>query len=176
MKNDFTPLIKPQEILKESEIEFLRKKDNLSGLFLILHAWFVILLCLLIYSLFPNMITFFLAVILIGGRQLGLAILMHEGAHGLINNKVRTNDFLSQWFCAFPVWLDTYGYRHYHLSHHRHTQKENDPDIGLSKPFPVSKTSFTRKVTRDLFGISGIQQRYELIFNILLNKILKINS
>lgn len=170
MNNNFTPLIKPNEILKEDEINFLKKKDDKKGFLLILHAWFVILFCVSIYSLFPNIITFFLAVILIGGRQLGLAILMHEGAHGLINNKVQTNDFISQWFCAFPVWLDTYGYRHYHLSHHRHTQKENDPDIGLSKPFPVSKKSFARKVLRDIFGISGGQQRYEFIFNILLNR------
>jgi len=95
---------------------------------------------------------------------------MHEGAHGLINNKIKTNDFISQWFCAFPVWLDTYGYRHYHLSHHRHTQKENDPDLSLSKPFPISKMSFLRKVLRDLSGISGLKQKYELIFKTLLNK------
>ena len=170
MNNNFTPFIKPKEILKEDEIEFLKKKDDKTGSLLILHAWFVILLCVLIYSLFPNIITFFLAVILIGGRQLGLAILMHEGAHGLINNKIKTNDFISQWFCAFPVWLDTYGYRHYHLSHHRHTQKENDPDLSLSKPFPISKMSFLRKVLRDLSGISGLKQKYELIFKTLLNK------
>ena len=170
MNNNFTPFIKPKEILKEDEIEFLKKKDDKTGSLLILHAWFVILLCVLIYSLFPNIVTFFLAVIIIGGRQLGLAILMHEGAHGLINNKIKTNDFISQWFCAFPVWLDTYGYRHYHLSHHRHTQKENDPDLSLSKPFPISKMSFLRKVLRDLSGISGLKQKYELIFKTLLNK------
>ena len=170
MSNNFTPLIKPKEILKEDEIEFLKKKDDKTGSLLILHAWFVIVLCVLIYSLFPNIVTFFLAVVLIGGRQLGLAILMHEGAHGLINNKIKTNDFISQWFCAFPVWLDTYGYRHYHLSHHRHTQKENDPDLSLSKPFPISKMSFLRKVLRDLSGISGLKQKYELIFKTLLNK------
>lgn len=170
MTSNLTPLIKPHEILSNDEITFLKKKDDIKGISLIIHAWLVVFICISIYYLFPNIFTFLLAVILIGGRQLGLAILMHEGAHGLINNKVKTNDFISQWLCAFPVWLDTYGYRHYHLSHHRHTQKEDDPDIGLSKPFPVSKSSFTRKVLRDLLGISGLQQRYELIFNILLNK------
>ena len=170
MSEDLTPVIKPNEILDEKELEFLRKKDDTNGLFLIIHAWSIIFLCIVIYSLFPNVITFFLAVMLIGGRQLGLAILMHEGAHGLINSNIKMNDFISQCFCAFPVWLDTYGYRHYHLSHHRHTQKENDPDIGLSKPFPVSKISFSRKVLRDLLGVSGAQQRYEVIFNILFNK------
>ena len=81
MNNNFTPLIKPKEILKEDEIEFLKKKDDKTGSLLILHAWFVILLCVLIYSLFPNIVTFFLAVILIGGRQLGLAILTVSYTH-----------------------------------------------------------------------------------------------
>ena len=81
MKNNLTPVIKPNEILDEDQIKFLRTKDNVNGFFLIFHAWFVIFLCISIYSLFPNILTFLLAVILIGGRQLGLAILMHEGAH-----------------------------------------------------------------------------------------------
>ena len=45
MTNNFTPLIKPNEILKEDEITYLKTKDNLSGFFLILHAWFVVLFC-----------------------------------------------------------------------------------------------------------------------------------
>ena len=94
MKSNLTPLIKPNEFLNKDEIIFLRKKDNKSGFFLILHAWFVILFCISIYSIFPNLITFIFAIILIGGRQLGLAILMHEGAHGLINSSSKTNDFI----------------------------------------------------------------------------------
>ena len=95
---------------------------------------------------------------------------MHEGAHGLIVNNTKNNNLLSQWICAFPVWSDTYGYRHYHLAHHRHTQTADDPDLSLSKPFPVNKLSFIRKVLRDIFGITGFVQRYELIFKTLLTK------
>ena len=93
---------------------------------------------------------------------------MHEGAHGLLVNNTKNNNLLSQWICAFPVWSDTYGYRHYHLAHHRHTQTADDPDLSLSKPFPVNKLSFIRKVLRDIFGITGLVQRYELIFKTLL--------
>ena len=32
----------------------------------------------------PNPLTFVLAVMVIGARQLGLAILMHDAAHGLL--------------------------------------------------------------------------------------------
>ena len=56
--NRLINLIKPDEILKESEIEFLKKKDNKSGFFLILHAWFIILLCILIFVYFIQYLLF----------------------------------------------------------------------------------------------------------------------
>ena len=163
-----TPQIKPQEILEDHEISHLREKSDFKGISMLVHAWFIILASLTVYTIFPNAVTFLLAVLVIAGRQLGLAILMHEGAHGLIVNNTKHNNLLSQWICAFPVWSDTYGYRHYHLAHHRHTQTADDPDLSLSKPFPVNKLSFIRKVLRDIFGITGFVQRYELIFKTLL--------
>ena len=163
-----TPQIKPQEILEDHEILNLREKSDFKGISMLAHAWFVILVTLIIFTIFPNVITFLLAVLIIAGRQLGLAILMHEGAHGLIVNNTKNNNLLSQWICAFPVWSDTYGYRHYHLAHHRHTQTADDPDLSLSKPFPVNRLSFSRKVLRDISGITGLVQRYELIFKTLL--------
>ena len=169
MEKVYTPSLKPTDILSKEDIQYLRTKSDFKGLMQIAHAWIVILGCLFVYTLFPNVITFAVAVILIAGRQLGLAILMHEGAHGLITNNTKTNNKVSQWLCAFPVWSDTYGYRHYHLSHHRHTQTKDDPDLSLSKPFPVTRQSFFRKVLRDVFGISGITQRYQLIFKTLMS-------
>jgi fatty acid desaturase len=56
-------------------------------------------------------------------------------------------------------------YRMYHLQHHRYTWTKNDPDLGLAKPFPISKTSFRRKMLRDLSGQTGYQ-RYKLIFRL----------
>ena len=163
-----TPQIKPQEILEDHEISHLREKSDFKGISMLVHAWLIILASLTVYTIFPNAVTFLLAVLVIAGRQLGLAILMHEGAHGLIVNNTKHNNLLSQWICAFPVWSDTYGYRHYHLAHHRHTQTADDPDLSLSKPFPVNRLSFIRKVFRDISGITGLVQRYELIFKTLL--------
>ena len=67
---------------------------------------------------------FVLAVMLIGSRQLGLAILMHEGAHGCFSRNDRRNTLLSQWLCAYPIFADMRAYRRYHLSHHAHTQQD----------------------------------------------------
>ena len=138
-----TPTIKPEEILDSSQIKYLRTKSSLMGTFLVAHAWLVIFSLLFIYTLFPSFILYLVVITLIAGRQLGLAILMHEGAHGLIANNVRFNNYISQFFCAFPMAVDTYDYRHYHLKHHRYTQTEDDPDLVLSKPFPITTVSYT---------------------------------
>ena len=171
-----TPTIKPEEILDSSQIKYLRTKSSLMSTLLVAHAWLVIFSLLFIYTLFPSFILYLVVITLIAGRQLGLAILMHEGAHGLIANNVRFNNYISQFFCAFPMAVDTYDYRHYHLKHHRHTQTEDDPDLVLSKPFPITKSSFIRKMLRDLTGITGIKQRYQSIQKTFDNDTLKVDG
>ena len=171
-----TPAIKPEEILDSSQIKYLRTKSSLMGTLLVAHAWLVIFSLLFIYTLFPSFILYLVVITFIAGRQLGLAILMHEGAHGLIANNVRFNNYISQFFCAFPMAVDTYDYRHYHLKHHRHTQTEDDPDLVLSKPFPITKSSFIRKMLRDLTGITGIKQRYQSIQKTFDNDTLKVDG
>ncbi len=112
-----------------------------------------------LYAFWPNPLTFIVAVILIGGRQLGLAILMHDAVHGVLMRTKAWNDPVSQWLCAYPVFNDTIRYRTYHLVHHRNTQQPDDPDIGLSAPFPITRASFYRKMIRDITGQTGFKQR-----------------
>ena len=45
------------------------------------------------------------------------------------------------------------------LLHHRSTQQPNDPDLGLSAKFPITRESFKRKMIRDLTGQTGFKQR-----------------
>jgi fatty acid desaturase len=171
-----TPTIKPDEILDSSQIKYLRTKSSLMGTLLVAHAWLVIFSLLFVYTLFPSFILYLVIITFIAGRQLGLAILMHEGAHGLIANNIKLNNYISQFFCAFPMAVDTYDYRHYHLKHHRHTQTEDDPDLVLSKPFPITMSSFIRKMLRDLSGITGIKQRYQSIKKTFDNDTLKVDG
>lgn len=123
------------------------------------HAWAVIAAAVALVALFPNPLTYGLAVVMIGSRQLGLAILMHDGAHGAFVKDERWNMRLSQWLCAFPVFAETRAYRKYHLQHHAHTQTEDDPDLALSAPFPITRASYKRKFWRDITGQTGYQQR-----------------
>jgi fatty acid desaturase len=97
-----------------------------------------------------------LAVAIIGGRQLGLAILMHDAAHRALHPDPRVNDFLGNWLCN-PV---LHRYRPYHLTHHKFAQQDEDPDLVLSAPFPITKASLRRKLIRDLTGQTFLKQRF----------------
>jgi fatty acid desaturase len=121
----------------------------------------VIGVAMAVYAVWPNPLTFLLAVLVIGSRQLGLAILMHDAAHGVLMRTRWLNEWVSQWLCAYPVGADTISYRHYHLKHHRSTQQKDDPDLGLSAPFPITKSSYRRKFIRDITGQTGFKQRRE---------------
>lgn len=116
-----------------------------------------------IFAWWPNPFTFLLAVMVIGGRQLGLAILMHDAAHGLLFADRRLNEWVGTWLCAYPVFTSLALYRPYHLQHHRFTQQSGDPDLGLSAPFPISRSSLGRKIVRDLTGRTAFLRRGEQI-------------
>ena len=103
----------------------------------------------------------------IGSRQFALAVLAHDGAHNLLFSNSKINDFMSQWFCAYPIFQDNRVYRPYHLKHHRFTETENDPDLSLSAPFPITKKSFFRKVLRDLSGVTGYKRYSSSLVSIL---------
>ena len=110
------------------------------------------------FALWPNLLTFLGAAIVIGSRQLGLAILMHEAAHNALFRSRRLNDLAGEWLCGRPILAELASYRHYHLTHHRHTQTDLDPDLALSAKFPTSHASLRRKFLRDLTGQTGLKQ------------------
>ncbi|MEM9495251.1 MAG: fatty acid desaturase family protein [Pseudomonadota bacterium] len=154
---------RPREVFSQADWEKLRRVSSWRGLFLVVHAWGVIALALAASAVFPNPLTWLLAIMVIGARQLGLAILMHEAAHGILHPNKKVNDFVGQWLCAAPVGASLQSYRDYHLSHHRFTQTTADPDLPLSAPFPVSRASLMRKVIRDLTGQTFLKQRLGLL-------------
>ena len=152
---------KPQDLLSKEQLKIIRKKRDWINVVSISMNWLQILAAMALFFYFPNVLTFLLSVIVIGSRQFALAVLAHEGAHNLLFSNEKINDFASQWFCAFPLFSDNRPYRPYHLAHHRFTESENDPDLSLSAPFPITKASFRRKVIRDLTGQTGFK-RYSI--------------
>jgi fatty acid desaturase len=135
------------------------------GLWLVIHAWVVIALAAFggawawDYHWLLGMAATPVALAIIGGRHLGLAILMHDGAHGLLHPNRKWNNWLGQWPSGAATGSDLYAYRTYHLTHHKFTQQPEDPDLSLSAPFPTSRASLRRKVIRDLTAQTFFKQR-----------------
>ena len=81
-------------------IRALAARSDRMGAWLILHCWGVIALAVGLFALWPNPLTFLAAVVLIGSRQLGLAILMHEAAHNALFKTRALNEFVGEWLCG----------------------------------------------------------------------------
>jgi fatty acid desaturase len=155
--------IDPKTVFTPDEWRHLTSRSSLRGLWLVLHAWGTIAASIALVSLWPNPLTWLIAVMIVGTRQLGLAILMHEAAHGGLHGNKAVNEWIGQWLCAVPVGADLPSYRSYHLQHHKFTQQPEDPDLSLSAPFPISKDSYRRKAIRDLTGQTFVKQRLPLL-------------
>ena len=149
------------KLLTAEQVQRLRARSDIVGALLVLHAWALIGGSMALFVWWPNPVTFVIAVMVIGARQLGLAILMHDAAHGLLFDNRRLNEWAGSWLCAAPVFTSLQLYRPYHLTHHRHTQQAEDPDLGLSAPFPITRKSLWRKIGRDLSGRTAYQRRIE---------------
>lgn len=154
--------VKASDLFTPAELERVRHPSNLLGIAVVAHCWIVVAGAMALTAwqwwLAP------LAFVTIGARQLGFGILMHDAAHGVLTRSKRLNDFLGQWFLAYPVGGDLLSYRAYHLKHHRRTQQSDDPDLELSAHFPITRASFKRKMIRDFTGQTGYQQRKASIF------------
>jgi len=158
--------IDPKTVFTPGEWARLTSRSSARGLWLVAHCWGTIAAAVALVTIWPNPLTWLIAVMIVGTRQLGLAILMHEAAHGGLHANKAANEFAGQWLCAVPVGASLAGYRAYHLKHHRYTQQPEDPDLGLSAPFPISKDSFYRKAFRDLTGQTFYKQRSPLFLEL----------
>ena len=146
--------VKPEDFFSPEEWQNLSARSNWVGLLLVAHCWLVIGGAIAIGIVWP--VTIPLGVMLVGNRQLGLFVLMHDAAHGALHTNRKVNDWVGKWLCG----TDLHAYRAYHLQHHRFVQQTHDPDLVLSAPFPVSRASLRRKMLRDLSGQTFFKQRF----------------
>lgn len=155
----------PRQIFGNEDWAAITAASQWRGMWLVVHGWLVVALAAFggamawDYHWLAGLAATPFALAIIGGRQLGLAILMHEGAHGLLHPNRKLNNFLGQWPTGAATGSDLHAYRAYHLTHHKFTQQPEDPDLSLSAPFPTSRASLRRKVVRDLTGQTFFKQR-----------------
>ena len=152
-----TTQCKLRELFSPAEIAQLTARSNLRGFWAIASTWLIIAAVFAVLARWPNPLTFIAALVLIAGRQLALAILEHEAAHGTLFKTRWMNEVLGDWLCARPIWQHMPKYRVHHFVHHTKTGTELDPDVSLHEGYPVTRQSMRRKIARDLSGYTGIK-------------------
>src|SRR3954471_8616317 len=99
--------------LSRDQIRAFTRTSNLAGAYAILSTWAVIAATFVALAYQP--LLFPVAVVILGGRQLALAVIMHEGAHHTLFTSRRL-DLVIDLTCAAPVWSDIARYRKHHLA------------------------------------------------------------
>ena len=145
-------------VLTPEERRSLLTINPLRSWWMVASNWLLIFATMALVAWAPNPLTIIAALFVIAARQLGMAIVMHEAAHRTLFRNRRLNDWVGNWLAAYPVWAEAGPYRAYHLVHHSRTGTDQDPDLGLAAPFPITRASFRRKVWRDLSGQTGWKQ------------------
>lgn len=141
----------------KDEIAALTRRSDLRGAWAIASTWAVVGVAFSAAARWPTVPVIAAAIVVIAGRQLALAILQHEGAHGTLFATRWMNVVLADWLCARPVWQHLGKYRAHHLVHHTKTATDRDPDLSLYAGYPVTRGSLARKLARDLAGLTGVK-------------------
>ena len=152
-----------KDYLSKEEISELLQKSDWKAVLEILDTWFWIAVAFTIAGIWPNPLTIVLSLFMLGGKQLACAIIMHDTSHYAQFKSKKANKISGNLFGGWPVFFGVGQYRPYHLAHHSHTGKDNDPDLNLTKGYPAGRKSLLRKILRDLIGLTGIKILYALI-------------
>lgn len=148
--------MRASDFLSKEEIQSFTQRSNFHGFWSIFFNWAMIVAIFAVVIAWSNPLTWLLGVLFLGGRQLGLAVLMHEAGHKTLFKTDRLNERVGQWLCAYPVLGDVNAYGASHRVHHRFAGTDEDPDLPNYQNYPVTRTSFLRKIKRDLTGQTGM--------------------
>ncbi len=145
--------------LSTDEIQRLVTASDVQGAWSVLTSWALIAGAFGVLASFPTQsLAWVVSLVVLGGRQLALAILMHECAHQSLFATPALNEHVGRWLCAAPVWQRLGDYRTHHIKHHARTSLEDDPDLGLADAFPTTRAGLARKFVRDVSGIAFLRR------------------
>ena len=149
MTNDF------KTYLTDDELAQITRKDDLTAASIVGFDWAVITALFIIAGLFPNPLVYLGVIILLGGRQMALGVLVHETGHKTLFTSTKANEFVGTWLSGYWVFSDKNAYMRGHLVHHRMAGTREDPDLKNYQDYPIPRSRFWRKVSRDVTGQIG---------------------
>lgn len=161
------------DFFSREELQELCQRSNPHAWFAFVVSWGIIVFALGLVAFWPNPVTVLMAMLLLGGRQLGLAVLMHECGHGSLFETRALNQFVGKWLAAAPVFYRIDDYMDNHLKHHAKIGSREDPDLSRYERYPVPARSLKRKVIRDLTGRTTWNY-FRVVFN--ANKIVYVDE
>jgi len=100
-------------------------------------------------------ISWVVAFLLMGRQYARFASLGHEAVHRTLFSNKRLNDGVGKWVLSYPSWVPFELYRRAHLDHHRDEMGPREPDKALYRAYPITSSSFRRKLVRDATGQTG---------------------
>lgn len=151
---------KQQQLSKQARMQIARLNGPRPGRFMreVVKVWVIVALTILIAVWAHNPLVTVLAIVIIGGRQNALGLLMHEQAHYL-GLRSRWGDLIVNLLVCYPLlFVNVAGYARIHLAHHRFFFTEKDPDIarksGRDWTFPMSRPRLAGLFVRHLAGLA----------------------
>ena len=150
-------VLKPSDVLTNQEREELLRRSDVIALAMLVTTWVSIFVLLALAGFYTHPLTILLVWLVLPGRQLSLAVLMHEAGHGSLFRTRALNLWLGQWLCALPTLGDLHSYARGHQAHHRLAGTRDDPDLPNYQSYPISGASLRRKLWRDLSGQTGLK-------------------
>ena len=144
-----------RDLLTKKELGEVTGKSNLQGAIIVGFDWMMVFGLFVLAAQIPNPLIYLLVIILLGGRQLALGIIVHEAGHRTLFKSQAINEFCGTWLSGYWVFSDKDVYMQGHLKHHQDCGTRQDPDLKNYDAYPVSHESFSRKVLRDLTGQIG---------------------
>lgn len=152
--------MKATDVLSKDEIRAFTQASDLQGWRSLATDWGLIAFAMAAVAVWPNVFVGIAALVLIGSRQLGLAVLTHECTHYSLFRTRWLNDVVGFWLTGAPGWVDLHRYRVHHRAHHLQTGTDDDPDLGLTTGFPTPWASLVRKFVRDLVGWTAVRRAF----------------
>ncbi|MDM7861078.1 fatty acid desaturase family protein [Alteromonas sp. ASW11-36] len=145
------------EQIRKLNIRPYLQRSNVAAWQFVVVNYGLIAFALALPALWAAWPSYLISLVLLGNRQLGLGILMHDCAHHALFLSKQLNQWVGRWLCAAPIWAQFDGYQTYHLQHHANAGTTKDPDYINYRNYPVSRFGLVRKIARDCFAITGIK-------------------
>ena len=93
-----------KDTLTADELAQIGTRSDLQAAWLVLCNYAITAAIFAVMALWPNPITILLGIILLGGRQLGFGVIVHECGHGTLFANRRLNEWVGEWMCCVHKW------------------------------------------------------------------------